>query len=197
MSVANAYCGEDISSDPRNGVHQHIKHFRAAPYHPGLAPPFAYFAPSPLVNPFASLYAMHFAKLSALASLITLALAAPAPELATLEARALDTASHCGQWDAITASPYTLYVDQWGLSGASSGQSCGQFTSLSGTTAAFKNPWTWTGGTEIKSYTNLNLNTGLNKRLSAISTIPVRSTIVLLSGQPLTKWPCVVLGQVE
>lgn len=115
---------------------------------------------------------MLFTKLSALASLLAVAVAAPAPS--SLEVRALDTTSYCGQWDTAVAGQYTLYVDQWGKDGATSGQSCGQFTSLSGTTLAYKNVWTWTGGTGIKSYTNINLNSGLNKQLSAISTIPVR-----------------------
>ncbi|RDB26664.1 putative xyloglucan-specific endo-beta-1,4-glucanase A [Hypsizygus marmoreus] len=90
-----------------------------------------------------------------------------------LEARqAIDTSNHCGQWDTVIAGQYTLYINQWGKAGASSGSDCAALTSLSGTTVAWKNTWTWVGGNGVKSYTNINLNSGLNKRLSAISTIP-------------------------
>ncbi|KAG6856685.1 hypothetical protein H0H87_001900 [Tephrocybe sp. NHM501043] len=110
-----------------------------------------------------------FSKLAAFVLLAPLALAAPA-ELETRQS--IDTTSHCGQWDSVTAGQYTLYLDQWGLSGASSGSDCANLISLSGTTIAWKNTWTWTGGTGVKSYTNINLNSGLNKQLSAISSIP-------------------------
>lgn len=44
---------------------------------------------------------------------------------------------------------------------------------MSGTTLAWKTTWTWNGGTGVKSYTNIQLNAGLNKKLSAIASIPV------------------------
>lgn len=138
---------------------------------------------------------MHFTKLASLVSFVALALAAPAPaEESHLEARALDTVQHCGQWDTIVASPYTLYVNQWGKSGATSGQSCGQFVSLSGSTASFKNAWTWAGGNGIKSYTNLNLNTGIGKQLSAIKSIPVRTFALLFLKTQSTDLFWVVIG---
>jgi len=107
-----------------------------------------------------------FAKFLALVPLVAFVSAAP------LEKR-LDTAQHCGQWDAVVASPYTLYLDQWGKDNASSGSACANIVSLSGNTIAWKNDWTWNGGNGVKSYTNINLNTGLGKKLSAISSIPV------------------------
>ena len=107
---------------------------------------------------------------------------------------AVDTSSHCGkcfplrclccanvrypgQWDEVSASPYTLFLDQWGLSDATSGSDCASLTTLSGSTIAWTTTWTWTGGTSVKSFTNINVNSNINKQLSAISTIPV-STIL-------------------
>lgn len=46
---------------------------------------------------------------------------------------------------------------------------------MSGTTLAWKTTWSWTGGTGVKSFTNVQLNTGINQKLSAITTIPVSS----------------------
>ncbi|KAI0313955.1 concanavalin A-like lectin/glucanase domain-containing protein [Amylostereum chailletii] len=87
--------------------------------------------------------------------------------------RQQDTSQHCGQWDSIAVgSTYSLLLDQWGLSGASSGSDCAQLTSVSGSTVAWKTTWTWTGGTGVKSFTNVQLDQGLNQQLSSISSIP-------------------------
>jgi uncharacterized protein YbbC (DUF1343 family) len=51
---------------------------------------------------------------------------------------------------------------------------------LSGTTVAWKTTWKWVGGNGVKSYTNMQLNSGLNKKLSAISSIPVSCTFASL-----------------
>ncbi|KAJ7267406.1 glycoside hydrolase family 12 protein [Mycena rebaudengoi] len=109
------------------------------------------------------------AKLSILLLLVPFISAAPAPT--ELEKR-VDTSSHCGQWDTVNEGTYTLFLDQWGLSGASSGSDCASFTSSSGTTVGWKTTWKWTGGTGVKSYTNVQQNAGINKQLSAIKTIP-------------------------
>ncbi|KAG6890041.1 hypothetical protein C0995_012498 [Termitomyces sp. Mi166 len=119
-----------------------------------------------------------FYKLAAIVLLAPLAFAAPLKELELVK-RQIDTSTHCGQWDSVTAGQYTLFLDQWGLSGASSGSDCASITSLSGTTIAWKNTWTWVGGTGVKSYTNVALNSGLNKRLSDISSIPSSSGTVV------------------
>lgn len=66
-----------------------------------------------------------------------------------------------------------MYLDQWGKDNASSGQSCANVVSLSGTNLAWQNTWTWQGGSGVKSYTNINLNANLNKQLSAIQNIDV------------------------
>ena len=47
--------------------------------------------------------------------------------------------------------------------------------------AAWVNNWTWTGGTGVKSYTDLQLNEGINKQLSAINSMPVRLRSLLSS----------------
>ncbi|KDQ53841.1 glycoside hydrolase family 12 protein [Jaapia argillacea MUCL 33604] len=99
--------------------------------------------------------------------LSTLTLAAPSPRATTI-----NTAVYCGQWDSVTAGEYSLLLDQWGESGATSGSDCAQLVSLSGTTLAWKTNWTWTGGTGVKSFTNIQLNTGINQQLSAITTMP-------------------------
>ncbi|KAI0674322.1 concanavalin A-like lectin/glucanase [Trametes maxima] len=92
---------------------------------------------------------------------------------AELDARAsIDTSSHCGQWDTVTAGPYSLLLDLWGKDGATSGSQCANLVSLSGSTVAWKTTWQWTGGSGVKSFSNIQLNQGLNKQLSAIKSIP-------------------------
>ncbi|KAF8652901.1 hypothetical protein AX16_004089 [Volvariella volvacea WC 439] len=113
-----------------------------------------------------------FGKLSVLLLLTPFISAAPSRDGFVLEKRQIDTSTHCGQWDTVVAGQYTLYLNQWGKSGATSGQACASLTSLSGTTIAWRTNWSWTGGNGVKSYTNINLNNGLGKRLSAIGSIP-------------------------
>jgi len=67
---------------------------------------------------------MKFTTAIATAAFAALATAAP------LEKRA----DKCGQWDSIAASPYTLYNDLWGESGATSGSGCFGLDSISGNT---------------------------------------------------------------
>ncbi|PPQ88161.1 hypothetical protein CVT25_005126 [Psilocybe cyanescens] len=109
-------------------------------------------------------------KLLVFLSLITFVVSAPVDEI--VKRQSIDTSSHCGQWDTVTAGPYSLLLDQWGASGATSGSDCASLTSMSGTTLAWKNTWKWVGGNGVKSFTNIQLNNGLNKQLSAIKTIP-------------------------
>lgn len=110
-----------------------------------------------------------YSKTAFLVSLLPFVVAAPANEL---EARqSLDTTVYCGQWDSTTAGQYIMYLDQWGSSSATSGSDCSQLTSLSGTTIAWTNNWTWTGGTGVKSFTNIALNTGLNVQLSQVTSL--------------------------
>ncbi|KAK0444244.1 glycoside hydrolase family 12 protein [Desarmillaria tabescens] len=83
----------------------------------------------------------------------------------------LDTLTHCGQYDSVNTGTYTLYLNQWGKNGATSGQSCAAVTSTSGNNIAWTTSWTWSGGDGVKSYTNINANKGINVKLSAISSI--------------------------
>ena len=99
--------------------------------------------------------------------LLPLALASP-----TSPTKRLDTSEHCGQWDTVTAGDYELFLDQWGISGAT-GSQCSSITSLSGETIAWSTTWSWSGGSGVKTFSNIQLNTGVGKQLSAISSIPV------------------------
>lgn len=99
-------------------------------------------------------------------------LASAAP--AELEARqSIDTSTHCGQWDVVTAGQYSLLLDQWGRDGATSGSQCANLVSLSGSTVSWRTNWSWTGGSGVKSFTNIQLNQGINRQLSAIGSMPV------------------------
>lgn len=119
-----------------------------------------------------------FYKLATLLALVPLISASPVEHDLSLDKRALDTSSHCGQWDTVTATPYSLLLDQWGAGGASSGSQCANFVSQSGTTVAWKTTWTWVGGNGVKSFTNIQLNSGINKQLSAIKTMTVKTLII-------------------
>lgn len=112
-----------------------------------------------------------FPNLLALLPLVSLVLGSPTS--AELESRAsIDTSSHCGQWDTVTAGQYEMFLDQWGISGAS-GSQCANLISLSGSTISWKTTWSWSGGSGgVKSFTNIQLNQGINKQLSAISSMP-------------------------
>lgn len=77
-----------------------------------------------------------------------------------------------GQHDSVTAgSYYTLLLDQWNVSDATYGSCCASLMYVKGTTVAWKNVWNWGGGSRVKSFTNMQLNSGLNKQLSAIKSI--------------------------
>jgi xyloglucan-specific endo-beta-1,4-glucanase len=102
------------------------------------------------------------------------AIASPAPADLESRAAAVDTSSHCGQWDSVTAGPYTMFLDQWGASGATSGSQCSNIVSQNGNTISWKTTWKWTGGNGVKSFSNIQLNQGINKQLSAIKSMPVR-----------------------
>ncbi|KAJ6595869.1 glycoside hydrolase family 12 protein [Mycena vulgaris] len=117
-----------------------------------------------------------FAKLSVLLFLLPFVSSAPAPTDVAERATAIDTTSHCGLFDSVTAGSYSLLLNQWGASGASSGSDCANLVSFTGTTLAWKTVWTWTGGNGVKSFTNINVNSPLNKQLSAISSIPATWT---------------------
>ncbi|OCH89178.1 glycoside hydrolase family 12 protein [Obba rivulosa] len=105
-------------------------------------------------------------KFALLTLLPLLAAALPSPRAS------VDTSAHCGQWDTVSASPYSLLLDLWGESGATAGSQCAHITSLSGSTIAWQTNWTWTGGSGVKSFSNIQLDDGINQQLSAISSMP-------------------------
>ena len=49
------------------------------------------------------------------------AAAAAATPLGTSLEKRLDTSSHCGQYDTVTAAPYELFLDLWGEGDATKG----------------------------------------------------------------------------
>ncbi|KAH8106651.1 concanavalin A-like lectin/glucanase domain-containing protein [Phellopilus nigrolimitatus] len=61
----------------------------------------------------------------------------------------IDTSVHCGTFDF---GPYTLFLNQFGMAGATSGTQCAHISALSGTT----------------SLTNINLDANIGRQLSAI-----------------------------
>ncbi|KZP14586.1 glycoside hydrolase family 12 protein [Athelia psychrophila] len=80
--------------------------------------------------------------------------------------------SYCDQYDTVAVgADYTLYTDLWGESGASSGSQCSTIVSTSGTNVAWSTTWQWAGGSGVKSFSNINLDVGLNVKLSAITSI--------------------------
>ncbi|KAL5504942.1 hypothetical protein ACEPAH_7605 [Sanghuangporus vaninii] len=104
--------------------------------------------------------------LAALLTLLPFALASP-----TLERRQVDTSQHCGQWDTVTAEQYTLFLNLWGISGAT-GSQCSQITSLTDSTIAWETAWQWSGVNGVKSFSNVQLDDGVGVQLSAISSMP-------------------------
>lgn len=111
---------------------------------------------------------------TALVSLLPFALSALGTPV--LEARdTVDTTVYCGQWDSVAAGSYSLLLDLWGESGATSGSQCSHLTSIDGSTVSWTTNWTWVGGTGVKSFSNIQLNEGINTQVSAISSMPVCS----------------------
>ncbi|KAG1724519.1 glycoside hydrolase family 12 protein [Suillus paluster] len=89
------------------------------------------------------------------------------------QARAVNTTSIRGREGSITAGQYSLLNNLWGEANATSGSQTSQLTSTSNSTIAWKTNWTWTGGMRsVKSFANIQLNSGINQRLNAISSMP-------------------------
>jgi len=109
-----------------------------------------------------------FSKIMLLVSFVSAVYTAPVPE-----PRSASAASSCKAWGVISASPYELQSNLWGASGAASGSQCTNLTSVNGNTIAWSTSWNWTGGNNnVKSFSNIQLNSGLGQQLSAISSMP-------------------------
>ena len=109
----------------------------------------------------------------ALLSLLPLPLVLSTPLVDVGPRASIDTSQHCGQWDTVTAGPYTLFVNLWGAGGATSGSQCSRVTSQNGNNIAWNTNWTWTGGNGVKSFSNVQQNNGVGKTLAQIKSIPV------------------------
>jgi xyloglucan-specific endo-beta-1,4-glucanase len=83
----------------------------------------------------------------------------------------VSAASSCASWGVIDSSPYELQSNLWGASGAS-GSQCTNLTSSEGNTVAWSTTWEWSAsGYGVKSFSNIQLNSGIGKQLSAISSM--------------------------
>ncbi|KAL5486334.1 hypothetical protein ACEPAI_7380 [Sanghuangporus weigelae] len=85
--------------------------------------------------------------------------------------RQIDTSILCGQFDSAIEGPYTLFLDQFGSSGATSGSQCAQVTALSGSAISWTTNWTWTGGNGVKSFSNINLDANIGRQLNEIQSL--------------------------
>ncbi|KIM87860.1 glycoside hydrolase family 12 protein, partial [Piloderma croceum F 1598] len=80
-------------------------------------------------------------------------------------------ASSCAKWGIVNAHPYELQSNLWGSSDASSGSQCTNLTSSNGKTVSWSTSWNWSGGGQVKSFSNVQLNSGIGTQLSAISSM--------------------------
>ncbi|KAG2147880.1 glycoside hydrolase family 12 protein [Suillus bovinus] len=104
--------------------------------------------------------------------LLCVPLVSSMPRMHKHHQRAIDTKPFSGQFDSIDVGRYSVLNNLWGEHDATSGSQSTQITSLKGSTIAWKTNWTWTGGYQVKSFANVQLNTGINQQLSAISSMP-------------------------
>jgi xyloglucan-specific endo-beta-1,4-glucanase len=79
----------------------------------------------------------------------------------------------CGGWGTVPTAGFTVYHNNWGSSAATSGSQCTTFNSVSSAKSfSWSTAWSWAGGNvNVKSYSNVALE-NVNKKLSAISSIP-------------------------
>jgi xyloglucan-specific endo-beta-1,4-glucanase len=101
------------------------------------------------------------------AFLATTALASPTP---TLQERATQM---CGSWGTVATNGFTVYHNNWGAGGPGiSGSQCTTFNSVKSNSFSWSTSWSWQGAPiQVKSYSNVALEK-VNKKLSAIKSIP-------------------------
>lgn len=88
-------------------------------------------------------------------------------------ARSVDTTVISGKWDSVPAGQYSLFNDLWNEQNAEWGSwQTSQITSMSGNTVAWTTTYNWIGGSQVKSFADIQLNAGINQQLSAISSMP-------------------------
>ncbi|KZP14587.1 glycoside hydrolase family 12 protein [Athelia psychrophila] len=82
-------------------------------------------------------------------------------------------ASYCGQYQtAAVGTDYTLNTNLWGLTSTTKGSQCSTLLSSNGTDVAWSTTWQWSTGGGVKSFSNINLEVGIDVQLSAITSIP-------------------------
>lgn len=100
------------------------------------------------------------------ASLAAGVVATPTP---TLQERA---PTWCDAFGSLATEGYTVYHNNWGAGQATSGSQCTTFNSVKNKSFSWSTTWSWQGGNiHVKSYSNVALEK-VNKKLSAISSIP-------------------------
>ncbi|KAG1776649.1 glycoside hydrolase family 12 protein [Suillus placidus] len=104
--------------------------------------------------------------------LLCVPLVSSMPRMHNHHVRTLDTAPLSGQYGSVNVGQYSLLNNLWGEHDAASGSQTSQITSMEGSTIAWTTNWTWTGGSQVKSFANIQLNTGINQQLSAFSSMP-------------------------
>ncbi|KAG2355907.1 glycoside hydrolase family 12 protein [Suillus spraguei] len=98
----------------------------------------------------------------------------------------VDTKLISGKWDTVDGGQYSLLNNLWNEQNATSGSQTSQFTSMSSNTVAWTTTYTWTGGPgQVKSFADIQLNTGINQQLSAISSMPTAWQWNLLPNGPV------------
>lgn len=78
----------------------------------------------------------------------------------------------CDKFNVVPMSSYSLMTDLWGSSNGV-GSQCATIYSVTHNTVAWSTNYTWWDSTSIMSYTNIQLDKGLNQQLAAISSMPV------------------------
>ncbi|KAH8666215.1 xyloglucan-specific endo-beta-1,4-glucanase A [Ilyonectria robusta] len=112
-------------------------------------------------------------KFSCLASALFATLAAASPTPTSLEKRAT---TWCDSFGSLATGGLTIYHNNWGAAQATSGSQCTTFESITSGSVVWSTSWTWAGGSSsVKSYSNVALE-NVNKKLSAISSIPSKWT---------------------
>lgn len=122
----------------------------------------------PQLNTYIITTKMKFSSLIATAILASTALAAPSRD-ASLDKRKV---TMCDSWDSYTDGNYVIYQNLWGESEATSGSQCTYVYGTSSGLLGWSTTWSWAGGSSsVKSYNNVDV-IDINKKLSAISSIP-------------------------
>jgi len=78
----------------------------------------------------------------------------------------------CNRFATVQSGSYTVNTNLWGSTNANSGSQCTHLLSITGDVLKWYTNWEWNGGSGVKSYSNAQLDVGINKQLSAITSMP-------------------------